>query len=233
MKHDDTAFSTPLLYCPTSLLYKVCEPLPFEHSPPGPWRRVFIGDISPQSIINKSKKKNPAWPVFLGSPACMSPLCILPISHTLYLHWYPAIYNPCSHYLYFILSIAILRQIHCHRTLYPNSIVHCISLYPCVSLAVSSCIPLYLTVSHRLIQIENGIIWQKMNPRGGPSKVPLTQPHADDDARKGEATSQHQQPPQGAANTPFASRSDAGLGLGLGRCKRESRQHALMLVVWH
>ena len=76
------------------------------------------------------------WRVFLGSPVCISPVSCLYLTVSLVSSCIPV----SSHFG-------------------ADPLYHCIPLYPTVLssciirntyLAVSSCIPLYLTVSHRL-----------------------------------------------------------------------------------
>jgi len=91
------------------------------------------------------------WRVFLGYPACISPVSCLYLTVSLISRVSP----PC---------IEIYNHIFCNR----STVSCCISLLTVSScirtyLAVSSCIPLYLIVSHRL---ENGI-WPKIHSRGG------------------------------------------------------------------
>ena len=93
------------------------------------------------------------WRVFLGSPACISPVSRLYLTASSVSPVYPCI----------DLYLAILQQIHGIPLCMLYAVSRCIQLYSCIRsirtyLAVSSCILLYLTESHHL---KDGI-WLKM-----------------------------------------------------------------------
>jgi len=129
-------FTIMLLEVETYYTYK------YNKRPPLALARVYFWDVPP---------------VCRYFTCILYPACRLYLTVSLWHLAHPAVC--CIVYRFFYIYTSVLQQIHCISLYLP----HRIQLYPYVYLAVSSCIPLYLTVSPTTL--EHGI-YPKIHSRG-------------------------------------------------------------------